>query len=49
MHRIFPAEIELCHTTEDSISIEMMEEGTVGYLALATHWPIQSILKIVKS
>ena len=30
-----PAEIELCHTTEDSISIEMMEEGTVGYLALA--------------
>lgn len=30
-----PAEIKLCHTTEDSIDINMMEEGTVGYLALA--------------
>lgn len=29
-----PAEIKLCHTTADSISIEMMEEGTIGYLAL---------------
>lgn len=29
-----PAEIRLCHTTEDSIDIAMMEEGTVGYLAL---------------
>ena len=29
-----PAEIKLCHTTEDSISIEMMEEGTVGTLAV---------------
>lgn len=29
-----PAEIELCHTTNDNIDIEMMEEGTVGYLAL---------------
>lgn len=30
-----PAEIRLCHTTEDSIDIGMMEEGIVGYLALA--------------
>lgn len=30
-----PAEIRLCHTTEDSIDINMMEEGTLGYLALA--------------
>ena len=29
-----PAEIKLCHTTEDSISIEMMAEGTVGTLAV---------------
>lgn len=29
-----PAEIALCHTTRDSIDIAMMEEGTVGYLAL---------------
>lgn len=29
-----PAEIKLCHTTEDSISIAMMEESIVGYLAL---------------
>lgn len=31
-----PAEIKLCHTTEDNIDITMMEEGTVGYLALVT-------------
>lgn len=30
-----PAEIRLCHTTEDSIDINMMAEGTMGYLALA--------------
>ncbi len=29
-----PAEERLCHTVEDSISIEMMEEGIVGYLAV---------------
>ncbi len=29
-----PAEIKLCHTAEDSISLEMMDEGIVGYLAL---------------
>lgn len=29
-----PAEIRLCHTTRDSIDIEMMDEGTVGYLAV---------------
>lgn len=29
-----PAEIKLCHTAEDSISIEMMEEGIVGTLAI---------------
>ena len=29
-----PAEIKLCHTTEDSISIEMMAEGTIGTLAV---------------
>jgi len=29
-----PAEVKLCHTVEDSISIEMMEEGIAGYLAL---------------
>lgn len=29
-----PAEIRLCHTTEDSIDLAMMEEGTAGYLAL---------------
>ena len=29
-----PAEIKLCHTTRDSIDIAMMEEGTVGYLAV---------------
>ena len=29
-----PAEVRLCHTTEDSIDIAMMEEGTAGYLAL---------------
>ena len=29
-----PAEERLCHTVEGSISIEMMEEGVVGYLAL---------------
>jgi len=31
-----PAEIKFCHTTEDNIDIEMMKEGTIGYLAL-TH------------
>ncbi|WP_455582981.1 M20 family metallopeptidase [Dysosmobacter sp.] len=31
-----PAEIKLCHTTEDSIDIAMMEEGMVGYLAVAS-------------
>lgn len=30
-----PAEIELCHSTKDNIDIEMMGEGTIGYLALA--------------
>jgi len=30
-----PAEIKFCHTTEDNIDIKMMEEGTIGYLALA--------------
>ena len=25
---------KLCHTAEDSISLEMMDEGIVGYLAL---------------
>lgn len=29
-----PAEERLCHTVEDSISIEMMEEGIVGYMAV---------------
>ena len=29
-----PAEERLCHTVEDSISIEMMEEGIVGYLGV---------------
>ncbi|HYE83450.1 MAG TPA: M20/M25/M40 family metallo-hydrolase [Clostridia bacterium] len=29
-----PAEIRLCHTTEDHIDIAMMKEGTLGYLAL---------------
>ena len=31
-----PAEIKLCHTTEDSIDIAMMGEGMVGYLAVAS-------------
>ncbi|MCR1898796.1 M20/M25/M40 family metallo-hydrolase [Irregularibacter muris] len=31
-----PAEIKLCHTTEDNIDISMMEEGILGYLALTT-------------
>ena len=30
-----PAEIRLCHSCEDSISIEMLEEGIVGTLAIA--------------
>ncbi len=30
-----PAETALCHTTEDSIDIEMMKEAETGYLALA--------------
>lgn len=29
-----PAEIKLCHTTSDSISIEMMAEGEVGTMAV---------------
>lgn len=29
-----PAEIKLCHTTEDRIDLEMLEKGIVGYLAL---------------
>lgn len=29
-----PAEIDRCHTTQDSISVEAMEEGIAGYLAL---------------
>ena len=29
-----PAQIKLCHTTEDNIDIKMMEEGILGYLAL---------------
>ena len=29
-----PAEIKLCHTTSDSIDIEMMEESTIGTMAL---------------
>ena len=29
-----PAEIRLCHTTEDNIDIAMMEEGIAGYLAM---------------
>lgn len=28
-----PAEVKLCHTTSDSIDIQMMAEGTAGYLA----------------
>lgn len=31
-----PAELRLCHTYEDSISIEMMEEGIVGYIGLVS-------------
>ena len=30
-----PAEIRLCHTTEDNIDIAMMEEGIAGYLAMS--------------
>lgn len=29
-----PAEIKFCHSTEDNIDIEMMKEGTIGYLAM---------------
>ncbi len=29
-----PAEIKLCHTTEDNIDIEMMKEAEIGYMAL---------------
>lgn len=29
-----PAEIRLCHTTEDNIDIAMLEEGIAGYLAI---------------
>lgn len=29
-----PAEIRLCHTTEDSIDLEMLREGIAGYLSL---------------
>lgn len=29
-----PAEIKLCHTTQDSIDIRMMKEGATGYIAL---------------
>jgi acetylornithine deacetylase/succinyl-diaminopimelate desuccinylase-like protein len=29
-----PAEIKLCHTTEDNIDIDMMQKGVLGYLAL---------------
>lgn len=31
-----PAEIKLCHTTEDNIDIKMMEEGILGYMVLST-------------
>lgn len=31
-----PAEVKLCHTTQDSVDIDMMQESTAGYLALAT-------------
>lgn len=32
-----PAEIQYCHTNKDSISIEMLEKGLAGNLALAEH------------
>lgn len=30
-----PAELKLCHTTEDNIDIDMMFEGEIGYMAIA--------------
>ncbi len=31
-----PAEIHLCHTTQDNIDLEMLKEGIVGLLAIST-------------
>jgi Acetylornithine deacetylase/Succinyl-diaminopimelate desuccinylase and related deacylases len=31
-----PAEIKRCHTVEDNIDLAMMQEGTAGYLTIAT-------------
>lgn len=31
-----PAEIKLCHTTSDSIDIQMMAEASVGTMAIVT-------------
>lgn len=39
-----PAEIIYCHTTNDNIDLKMMEEGTIGYLAL-----IEAITNISKN